>query len=71
MCVGAIGAVDFRFNVSDLSSGFFPALHRRTYRNREFDAFFQDTWAFRKTLRSISDCGGSIQEYLTRQMDLL
>lgn len=49
--VGAIGAVDLRFNIRDLSSGFLPgAPTRRTYRNREFDAFFQDTWAFRKNL---------------------
>lgn len=49
--VGAIGAVDLRFNVSSLDSGFLPgAPTRRTYRNREFDAFFQDTWAFRKNL---------------------
>ena len=49
--VGAIGAVDMRFNVSSLDSGFIPgAPTRRTYRNREFDAFFQDTWNFRKNL---------------------
>lgn len=49
--VGAIGSVDLRYNIVDLSSGFVPgAPTRRTYRNREFDAFFQDTWAFRKNL---------------------
>ena len=49
--VGAIGAVDLRFNVADIGSGFVPgAPTRRTYRNREFDAFFQDTWTLRKNL---------------------
>ena len=49
--VGAIGAVALRYNVTSLASGFVPsAPTRRTYRNREFDAFFQDTWSFRKNL---------------------
>ncbi|HEX6622605.1 MAG TPA: hypothetical protein VF064_02750, partial [Pyrinomonadaceae bacterium] len=49
--VGAIGAVDMRFNVSSLDSGFVQGEPtRRTYRNREFDLFFQDTWALKKNL---------------------
>ncbi len=43
--VGAIGEVEIRYNVTSLTSGFVAgAFERRIYRDREVDAFFQDTW---------------------------
>ncbi len=49
--VGAISEVEVRYNVRDLTSGFILGQpERRKYQNREFDVFFNDTWAFRPNL---------------------
>ncbi len=46
--VGAISEVETRYNVASLTSGFLANQpERRIYQNREFDAFFNDTWQIR------------------------
>jgi len=49
--VGAIGETFLRYNVSSISSGFVPGYPEdRTYKNREFDWFINDSWRFRPNL---------------------
>ncbi|MDA2938771.1 TonB-dependent receptor, partial [Acidobacteria bacterium AH-259-A15] len=49
--VGAVSEVEMRYNVRDLTSGFVLGQpERRKYQSREFDVFFNDTWAFRPNL---------------------
>ncbi|MEE9183851.1 MAG: TonB-dependent receptor, partial [Acidimicrobiia bacterium] len=43
--IGAIGDIEARFNVTDVTSGFVPlAGEIRTWESEEFDFFFNDTW---------------------------